>query len=62
MGWNALYNLIEGKINNFKLHLNKEGNLYLEFYIYQKNTLRITLPQPDAVTQNPLMRKKRGNL
>lgn len=43
----AIYNIIEGKINGFRFHLIKEQNLYLDFHLKDKKTLNISFTPVD---------------
>lgn len=48
----AIYDVIEKKINGFKLHLKKENNFYLEFSLKDVNTLSITTSPLDLSEDN----------
>jgi hypothetical protein len=43
----AIYDIIEGKINGFRFHLIKEQNLYLDFHLKDKKTLIISFTPMD---------------
>jgi hypothetical protein len=43
----AIYDIIEGKINSFRFHLIKEQNLYLDFHIKDGKTLIISFTPMD---------------
>jgi hypothetical protein len=55
----AIYDIIEGRINRFRFHLIKEANFYLEFTLRTQNMLIISLTPNNQVTDEDILTKSK---